>query len=183
MPRIQPIAPAEATGKAKDLLTAVKAKLGMTPNLMSSLANSPAALEAYLGMSGALATGVLNARFREQLALTIGQANSCEYCLSAHSTIGKMAGLNPEEIYQSRQAHAADPKRDAGLQFAQKLVIQRGVVSDTDLTTVREAGFNDAEITEIIAHVALNTFTNYFNHVAGTTVDFPPVQVELSPVA
>ena len=183
MSRINPINPTEATGKAKDLLNAVQAKIGMTPNLMKTLANAPAALEAYLNFSGALAGGVLNAKFREQLALAVAQANSCEYCLSAHATIGKMAGLTPEEIDRSREAHAADAKRDAGLQFAQKLVVQRGLASDNDLAAVRQAGHNEAEITEIVAHVALNIFTNYFNHVAQTEVDFPRVGVELVQMA
>ncbi len=183
MSRIKPINPTEATGKAKDLLNAVQSKIGMTPNLMKTLANAPAALEAYLNFSGALAGGVLNAKFREQLAIAVAQANSCEYCLSAHATIGKMAGLTPEEIERSREAHAADAKLDAGLQFAQKLVVQRGLASDNDLAAVRQAGYSEAEITEIVAHVALNIFTNYFNHVAQTEVDFPRVPVALVQMA
>jgi uncharacterized peroxidase-related enzyme len=173
MSRITPVNPAEATGKAKDLLNAVQSKLGMTPNLMKTLAHSPAALEAYLNFHGALGGGLLNARFREEIALAVAQANSCEYCLSAHSAIGKMVGLKPEEIAASRQSHSADSKQDAGLRFAQILVVQKGVVSDAALDTVRNAGHSDGEITEIVAHVALNIFTNYFNHVARTEVDFP----------
>ena len=179
MPRIQPIQTQDASGKAKDLLNAVQAKIGMTPNLMKTLAHSPAALEGYLSFSGALATGVLNARFREQIAITVAQVNSCQYCLSAHTTIGKMTGLKPEDLAQSRHAHSTDPKIDAGLQFAQKLVIQRGLATDGDLDAIRSNGFTEPEITEIIAHVALNIFTNYFNHVAQTEVDFPVVQVAL----
>ena len=179
MPRIQPIQTQDASGKAKDLLNAVQAKIGMTPNLMKTLANSPAALEGYLSFSGALATGVLNAKLREQIAITVAQVNSCQYCLSAHTTIGKMTGLKPEELAQSRHAHSADPKTDAALQFAQKLVLQRGLATDGDLDAIRANGFTEAEITEIIAHVALNIFTNYFNHVAQTEVDFPVVQVAL----
>ncbi|MEO8025979.1 MAG: carboxymuconolactone decarboxylase family protein [Bryobacteraceae bacterium] len=183
MSRIQAINPAEATGKAKDLLTAVQAKLGMTPNLMKTLANAPAALEGYLNLNAALATGVLDAKFREQLAIAVAQANSCEYCLSAHSAIGKMVGLPKDEIERSRQSHSADPKREGGLQFAQKIVVQRGEVTDVDLAAVRAAGYNDAEITEIVANVALNILTNYFNHVAQTVVDFPRVSTVLSQTA
>lgn len=179
MSRIQPIQNAEATGKAKQLLDGVQAKLGMTPNLMKGLAQSAAALEGYLNLSGALAGGVLPAKFREQIALTVAQANSCEYCLAAHTTIGKMTGLKPEEIRASRESRAEDAKTDVGLKFAQKLVVQRGVVSDASLAQVRAAGFTDGEIAEIVAHVALNTFTNYFNHVAQTAVDFPKVEVTL----
>lgn len=179
MSRIQPIQNADATGKAKQLLDGVQAKLGKTPNLMKTLAQAPAALEGYLNFSGALATGTLDAKFREQLALAVAQANSCEYCLSAHSTIGKMAGLNVEEVAASRRSQSDDPKRNAGLKFAQLLVVQRGLVSDAALEAVRRAGYTDGEITEIVAHVALNTLTNYFNHVAQTDVDFPKVAVQL----
>ena len=130
MQRIAAVNPAEAEGKAKQLLDGVKAKIGMTPNLMKTLAAAPAALEAYLNFGAALGTGNLDAEFREQIALAVAQANSCEYCLSAHSAIGKMVGLKPEEIATSRVAHSADAKRDAGLQFVQALVVQRGMVSD-----------------------------------------------------
>ena len=180
MSRINPINPDQATGKAKDLLDAVEAKLGITPNLMKTLAHAPAALEGYLNFNSALSGGVLNPKFREQLAIAIAQANSCEYCLSAHSMIGKMAGLNPDEISLSREAHSSDAKRDAGLQFAQKLVVQRGLISDSDLAAVRQADYIDAEITEIVAHVGLNIFTNYFNNVAQTEVDFPRVPIALA---
>jgi uncharacterized peroxidase-related enzyme len=179
MSRIQPIQNADATGKAKQLLDGVQAKLGKTPNLMKTLAQAPAALEGYLNLSGALAAGTLDAKFREQLALAVAQANSCEYCLSAHSTIGKMAGLRAEEVTASRRSQSDDPKRNAGLKFAQLLVVQRGLVSDAALEAVRRAGYSDGEITEIVAHVALNTLTNYFNHVAQTDVDFPKVAVQL----
>ena len=183
MSRISAINPAEATGKAKDLLAAVQAKIGMTPNLMKTLAHAPAALEGYLNLNGALATGVLDAKFREQLAIAVAQANSCEYCLSAHSAIGKMVGLGKEEIEKSRHSRSADAKTDAGLQFAQKIVVQRGEVTDADLAAVGAAGYNDAEVTEIVANVALNIFTNYFNHVAQTVVDFPRVAVAMTQTA
>ncbi len=179
MQRISKVNPAEATGKAKQLLDGVQAKLGMTPNLMKTLAAGPAALEAYLSFGAALGTGHLDAKFREQIALAVAQANSCEYCLSAHSAIGEMVGLKTEEIAASREAHSADAKRDAGLQFVQALVVQRGVVSDQALAQVKAAGFSDGDIAEIVANVAINIFTNYFNHVARTDVDFPRVAVAL----
>ena len=183
MQRIAAVNAAEATGKAKQLLDGVQAKLGMTPNLMKTLASAPAALEAYLSFGAALATGRLDAKLREQIALTVAQANSCEYCLSAHSAIGKMVGLKPEEISASREAHAQDAKRAAGLQFAQTLVVQRGEVSDETLARVKAAGYSEGEITEIVANVAVNIFTNYFNHVARTEVDFPRVPVALEQMA
>ena len=110
MQRITAIDPAEATGKTKKLLDGVQAKLGMTPNLMKTLASAPAALEAYLSFGAALGTGTLDAKFREQIAIAVAQANSCEYCLSAHTTIGKMVGLTPEEIASSRESHSADAR-------------------------------------------------------------------------
>ncbi len=179
MQRIAAVNPAAATGKTKQLLDGVQAKLGMTPNLMKTLAAGPAALEAYLNFGAALGTGDLDAKFREQIALAVAQANSCEYCLSAHSTIGKMVGLKPDEIITSREAHSPDAKRDAGLQFVQALVVQRGKVSDEALSQVKAAGYSDGDLAEIVANVAINIFTNYFNHVARTDVDFPRVSVEM----
>jgi len=179
MQRIAAVNSAEAVGKTKQLLDGVQAKLGMTPNLMKTLAAGPSALEAYLNFGAALASGNLDAKFREQIALAVAQANSCEYCLSAHSAIGKMVGLKPEEIATSREAHSTDAKRDAGLQFVQALVVQRGVVSDQAVTQVKAAGFSDGDIAEIVANVAVNIFTNYFNHVARTDVDFPRVAVAM----
>jgi uncharacterized peroxidase-related enzyme len=180
MQRIAAVDHAEANGKARQLLDAVQAKLGITPNLMKTLATAPAALEGYLNFGAALGTGLLAAKFREQIALAVAQANSCEYCLSAHTAIGSMVGLKPEEVSDSREAHAHDAKRDAGLQFAQALVVQRGDVSDRTFAQVRAAGYSDGEITEIVANVAINIFTNYFNHVAETEIDFPRVSATLS---
>jgi len=179
MTRITALNPAETTGQTKKLLDGVRAKLGITPNLMKTLANSPAALEAYLHFGAALGRGVLDAKFREQIGLAVAQANSCEYCLSAHSAIGEMVGLTPAEIADSRESHAADAKRDAGLRFAQTVVVQRGEVSNGAMAAVRTAGYNDAEITEIVANVAINIFTNYFNLVAQTEVDFPRVSLAM----
>jgi uncharacterized peroxidase-related enzyme len=180
MTRIKPLEPSEASPKAQNLLGAVQAKIGMTPNMMKTMAQSAAVLDGYLGLSGALSSGVLNPKLREQIALAVGQANSCQYCLSAHSTIGKMVGLKPEEIAASRRATATDPKVAAALRFVQDLVVHKGIVDDSALSSVRAAGYTDAEIVEIIAHVAMNIFTNYFNHVAGTEVDFPKVDVALA---
>jgi uncharacterized peroxidase-related enzyme len=180
MQRLAAVNPAEATGKAKQLLDGVQAKLGITPNLMKTLASGPAALEAYLNFGAALGAGRLDAKFREQIALTVAQANSCEYCLSAHSAIGKMVGLKEEDIRASRTAHSGDAKRDAGLQFAQAVVVQRGEVSSQAVAQVKAAGYSDGDIAEIIANVAVNIFTNYFNHVAQTEVDFPVVSTTLA---
>jgi len=180
MSRLTQIAPDTATGNTKELLDAVKSKLGLIPNMVRAMANSPAALDAYVQFSGALAGGSLSARNREQIALAVGQVNECNYCLSAHSALGKIAGLTPDQIRDSRQGTAADGKTDALLHFARKLVETRGQVSDGDVNAVRQAGFTDGEIAEAVANVALNIFTNYFNHVAATDIDFPKADALLA---
>ena len=173
MTRIQAVELASATGKAKELLDAVHTKMGMVPNMTRVMANAPAVLEAYLGFSGALSKGTLSAKLREQIALTVSQRNDCHYCLSAHSTIGKMVGLSQEQILDSRRGTAIDSKTDAALRFAGQLVDNQGRVSDEDVASLQRAGFDDAAIAEIVAHVALNIFTNYFNNVAEPVIDFP----------
>jgi uncharacterized peroxidase-related enzyme len=175
MSRLKSIDPAAATGKAKKLLDAVKGKLGMVPNMTRVMASSPAVLESYLNFSGALAGGLLDAKTREKLALLTAQENSCDYCLSAHTAIGKMIGLKAEEIVASRQGKSSDPKTTAALTFATQVLDAKGQINDAELAAVRDAGLTDGEIAEIIAHVALNVFTNYFNLAAGVDIDFPKV--------
>ena len=175
MPRIRTIEPNQATGHARKLLDAVNEKFGMVPNLARTLANSPAALQGYLAFGDALEGGVLPARLREQIALTVSQANGCGYCVAAHCAIGKSVGLSESELTDGRQSSSPDSKVDAVLRFARQLVEQRGWVDDEDLGRVRRAGYGDGEIAEIVAVVAWKTFANYFNHVAGTDVDFPAV--------
>ena len=172
MSRIQPVRP-ETASKTAELLDGVKKKLGMVPNLVSTMAHSPAVANAYLGFSQALAGGSLPARLREQIALTVGQANECDYCLAAHCTLGKMAGLSAADVESARRGTAEDDKSRVALAFARKLVSDRGRVTDANVELVRQAGFSDGDINEIVANVALNLFTNYFNHVAGTEIDFP----------
>ena len=179
MSRIKPIELAQASGKAKQLLDGVEAKLGMTPNMMRTMAQSPAVLGAYLNFVGALGQGALDAKVREQIALAVGQTNGCEYCVAAHTVLGKGAGLNTEEIESSRRGHSANTKVSVGLEFAKRIVNQRAVISEEDLGLVRAAGYRDGEIVEIVAHVALNLLTNYLNLVAQTDVDFPKVRLTL----
>jgi len=173
MTRINAIDPKTATGPAKELLDAVQDKLGMVPNLFKTLAHSPAALQGYLSLSQSLESSSLSAGLREQIALTISETNQCEYCVAAHSTVGKIVGLNESELTDSRLAQSPDRKTDAILKFARLLVEKRGWAHDTELEQVRQAGASDAEIAEIVALVALLTFSNYFNHIAETEIDFP----------
>jgi uncharacterized peroxidase-related enzyme len=175
MSRIAAIEPSAATGKAKDLLSAVQHKLGLVPNMTKVMVNSPAVLEGYLGLSGALSGGLLDAKTREQLALVISQENHCDYCLSAHSVIGKMVGLNPQQVIDSREGKGTTERTTAALTFAKKVLDARGNINANDLNAVRDAGFNEGEIAEIIAHVALNVLTNYFNIAAAVDIDFPKV--------
>lgn len=182
MSRIQPVNPAAAQGKAKDLLDAVQKALGVTPNLFRVAAQSPAALEGVLSLSGALSHGKLSAKLREQIALAVAERNACDYCLSAHTLLGKGAGLAPSDIAQARAGRASDPKTDAALQFAALVVSKQGRVTDGELMVLRAEGFGDAEIVEIVAAVVLNILTNYLNHVAQTDIDFPVVRAKV-PVA
>ena len=166
-----------APAAARPLLEAVHKQLGSVPNLFRVVANSPAALEGYLGMSGALAKGSLPAQTRERIALAVAQLNDCGYCLSAHSLLGRnFAKLSDAEIAANRQGGSLDPKADAAVRFAVKVAREHGHVADADVQAVRMAGYDDAQIVEIVQHVALNTWTNYINEVARTEIDFPVAQ-------
>ena len=175
MPRIQPITSTNASPEQEQLLASVRKALGGVPNLVSTLAQSPAAANAYLAFNGALAKGSLPAKLREQISLVVGETNSCDYCVAAHTMLGQKAGLTKDETLSARSGTSADPKSTAALAFSRKVVSERGIVSDEDVTGLREHGFTDGDIAEIVANTALNIFTNYFNHVAATTVDFPAV--------
>ena len=178
MPRINPIELNEAETKSRTLLQGVEKNLGFAPNIMRTLAHSPAALEAYLGFGKTLGGGKLSPQLREQIALTVSGVNGCGYCASAHTAIGKMFKLKAEELAANVQGRSANAKTEAALRFAQEVVTDRGRVSDEDVQRLRIAGYNDAEIIEIVATVALNLFSNYFNHIAGTEIDFPVVNIE-----
>lgn len=173
MSRISTIAESTATAEQLAILAAVKQSMGLVPNLVSTLAQSPAAATAYLSFSGSLAKGSLNGQIRELIALAVGEANSCDYCVSAHSLLGKHAGLAAEDVLDARRGKSNDPKLQAALSFVRKLVAERGHVSTGDVNSLREHGFSESDIVEIVANTALNIFTNYFNHVAATEIDFP----------
>lgn len=180
MSRISVPASIEASpAAAQPLLQAVNKQLGVVPNLFRLVATSPAALEGYLGLNAALGKGTLEAPTRERIALAVAQINGCDYCLSAHSYLGKnLAKLSEAEIAANRDGGSTDPKADAAVRFAAKLVNSRGHVSDDDLRAVRMAGYSDAQVIEIVLHVALNTLTNYVNEVAKTEIDFPVVSAK-----
>lgn len=173
MSRIQPIQLEQADGKARALLDSVQKKLGMVPNLMKTLGHSSAALAFYVNSRETLSEGTLSGKIREQIALTVAQENGCRYCLAAHSAIGRSLGLSDEAIQDARQGQSPDSKTGAILKFARKLVTNHGRLVDADFEQVRQAGVSDSEITEIVATVSINIFTNYINIAAQVEVDFP----------
>ena len=177
MPRLTTHATIDAAPEAsRPFLQAVQKQLGSVPNLFRTVASSPAALEGYLGLGAALAKGSLPAPTRERIALAVAEINGCAYCLAAHSYVGaKLARLDSAEIAANRAGFSNDPKADAAVRFASKVARERGHVDDDAVRLVKIAGYDDAQIIEIVLHVALNTWTNYLNEVAQTVVDFPAV--------
>lgn len=173
MSRISPVDRNSATPEQIAVFDVVEKAMGGVPNLLSTMAHSPAAAKGYLALNQTLSGGLLKPVVREQLALAIGQENTCDYCVSAHSMLGARAGLSDNEIRSARNGVHNDPKTSAILEFALRVVRGRGIVSDTDFESARNAGITDGELVEVAAHVALNVFTNYFNHIAGTEIDFP----------
>lgn len=164
---------------AKPLLAAVQQQLGMVPNLMKLVGTSPAALEGYLSLNGALAKGKLSVPLRERIALVIAEFNGCDYCLSAHSYLAaNVAKVDADEIDAARHARSDDARTAAALKFARRVAESRGRVSDADLAALRAADFDDASIVEIVLNVSLNVLTNYVNNVASTDIDFPVVQAK-----
>ena len=182
MSRIQAIDPGHAPASVRSTLNGVQASLGAIPNLFRVTANSPAALDALVAAIGALSKGTISASAREAIALTVAEANGCDYCLSAHTALGTGAGLSQTEIEDARRGRAADAKVNAMLTFSRNLVIKRGRVTNSDVEQLRRAGVTNGEIVEIVANVALNIFTNYLNQTADTEIDFPVVRVGL-PIA
>lgn len=173
MSRLKNIPVREATGTTKSLYEAIQKKLGVVPNLFQGMAISPAVLQGYNQANEALDRGSLSFAEREAVSLVVSQENECQYCLAAHTALGKMAGIPEDEIIAIRKPGGGSSKLLALSQFARAVVKKRGYVSDSELSQIREAGFNDAQIAETIMTIALTTFTNFFNHVNQTVVDFP----------
>ena len=168
-----PIA-AQTPAAAQPLLAAVHQQLGVVPNLMKVLGHSPAALEGYLSLHSALAKGTLDIKTGERIALAIAEINACGYCLSAHTYMGKhVAKLDDAELVANRHGTSSDPKAAAAVHFATRVALERGHVSDVEVQAVKAAGYTEAQLVELVLHVALNTLTNYVNEVAQTEIDFP----------
>ncbi len=176
MSRLSPIRTNGATSELKRSLKSSQLTLGKVPNFLRVMANSPASLRAYILADAALVRGRLTARQREQVALAVAEINGCAYSLSAHYETGKRLGLTHNEMQLARNATAADPKAEMMLRFTQGVVLQRGEISEDDFQALVKAGFTNEQIVEIVANIALNIFSNYFNRVAKTEVDFPLLQ-------
>lgn len=165
-----------APAAARPLLEGVRKQLGVVPNMFRLISNSPAALEGYLALSEALGKGTLAAPTRERIALAVAEENRCDYCLSAHTYLGRnLARLPDSEIAANRRGQSHDAKADPAVRFAVEVARSRGHVDERALQAVRAAGYGDAQVVEIVLHVALNTWTNMINGVGATDIDFPRV--------
>ena len=177
MTRVNLVDPVSASPAVKPALDQIRGAFGVVPNMFRAVANSPAALASMWGSFGALGGGTLPAKLGEQIAVAVADRNHCGYCLAAHTALGRKAGASAEEMTAAQAGQAADPKTDEALRFALKLVEQRGQVSGDDVRRLREVGFADEGVVEIVAHVALNLFTNYVNVALNVPLDFPSVKL------
>jgi AhpD family alkylhydroperoxidase len=178
MPRLQKLDTTHGDAKSQDMMKDLESQK-MLLNIFRGMANSPAVLDGYLKFSGALKAGKLDGKTREAIALTVGQVNRCDYCLAAHTFLGKGAGLDDAAIRDARLAKSSDKKTNAAVVLAKLLLDKKGNVSDAEVTAAKSAGLTDGDIGEVVANVALNIFTNYFNHVNQTEVDLPKVAVDV----
>jgi uncharacterized peroxidase-related enzyme len=177
MSRINLVNAAEATGATQVLLSQIHGAFGATPNMFRTVANSPAALASMWGSFGALGGGVISAQLGEQIAVAVANRNACNYCLAAHTALGRKAGVSAADMAGAQAGESSNPQTAAALGFALKLVDERGQVGASDVQALRDAGFDDQHIVEILAHVALNLFTNYVNVAFDVPVDFPGVKL------
>lgn len=163
---------------SQPLLGQIQQAFGATPNMFKAVSNSPAALQSMWAAFGALGQGTIGAKLGEQLAVAIANRNRCEYCLAAHTVLGQKAGASAADMAAAQVGQSSDPKTAAALAFALKVVEQRAQVSDADVANLHEVGFQDEQVVEILAHVALNLFTNYINVALDIPVDFPKVALK-----
>jgi uncharacterized peroxidase-related enzyme len=166
-----------ATGSVRTVLDQIHGAFGATPNMFRAVANSPAALQSMWAAFGALGGGVIGAALGEQIAVAVANRNACDYCLAAHTALGRKAGVSGDDLAAAQSGESADPRTAAVLRFALKLVNERGQVDATDVQALRDHGWSDEHIVEIVGHVALNLFTNYVNVALAVPVDFPGVKL------
>lgn len=175
MARIQSLDPQNAPEKSRQILQSLEKGLGFAPNLYKSLAHAPSVLEGFLGFGKALDAGSLSAKLREQIALTVAGANTCDYCASAHTAIGSKHGLSADELAANLRGESSDSATQAALQFALAINAREGFVTDEQIQALRDAGYTEQQVVEVFAQTIKNIFTNYFNHLAQTEIDFPLV--------
>jgi uncharacterized peroxidase-related enzyme len=175
MARAAALKPEHVPADSKPTLDTFTKNIGYTPNMMATFAHSPIAFNAWATLLGSLSKA-LDVKTRDSIGLAVSEVNGCNYCLTVHSfTAEHMAKLSADDILLARRGHASDPKRDAAIQFARKVIVSRGKVSHDDVQAVRDAGYTDANIMEIIALVAMYSLTNFFNNVFDPERDFPAV--------
>ncbi len=176
MQRIHSVDPVTAQGRTRELLKAVEQAFGLVPNAAKVMANSPSVLDSFLGYSTAMGGARIGPKLHSQVKLITSETNACEYCTSILSAVAPSAGLSAADVLAGRTGNAEDRRTKAALAFAHDVLESRGKVSDQRLAAVREAGFGDAEIVEIVASVVLGCFTNFLNNVAATELDIPKAQ-------
>ena len=180
MSRINVVSHENANAEQKAMLDAIQSQLGMVPNFLKIFANSPAALRAFLGLHGIAGEGTLDVQTRERIALALAEQNACQYCVSAHTAIGRKAGLDGAEIEANRAGTSQDAKAAAAVKFARALVEHKGEVTSAEFLEVRNAGYSDAEIVEIITHVGMNVLTNILGKASRVEIDFPKVELKIA---
>lgn len=173
MSRLKKVPVEVAEGKTAELYTAIKSSLGGVPNLFQTLGNNPRALEIFLGIGGGLKGGLLSAAEQGSIALTVAQSNGCDYCLAAHTVIGGMLKLSPEEMAANRKGTSTNKKTQSLIELTRQIVGEKGRVSDEAISSFRSAGYSDAHVSEVLLVVVQNIFTNYFNNLNKTEIDFP----------
>ncbi|GLY50456.1 peroxidase-related enzyme [Lentzea sp. NBRC 102530] len=175
MSRIELTDPDQITDERAETLAEIKGAFGVVPNMFRAVAQSPAALRSMWAQFGALGGGVLGAKAGEMIAVAVADRNRCDYCLSAHTMLGRKAGATAQEMAEAQSGRSDDPRTAAVLTLATALVEQRGQISAADVQAARDAGLSQEEIVETVAHVALNVFTNYINVALDVPVDFTRV--------
>lgn len=177
MSRINIVLEQHADSEQRELYSAIQSQLGIIPNFLKVFANSPAALKAFLGLHSIAGAGFLDEQTRERIALGLAQKNACQYCVSAHTAIGRKVGLSDSEMEENRKGSSQDSKAAVAVKFAQSLAEKNGEVSTAELLQVRNAGYSDAEIVEVITHVGMNILTNILGKASRVEIDFPKVDL------
>lgn len=178
MSRINLVASEQADQEQSELYRAIESQLGWVPNFLKVFANSPVALRAFLGLRDIANNGVLPLATRERIALALAEQNACQYCVSAHTAIGRKAGLGADEMQANREGRSQDTKASVAVRFAKALAEHNGEVTNAELLELREAGYSDAEIVEIITHVGMNILTNMLTNASQVDIDFPKIELK-----